>query len=152
MFDRQLNLLPLPTPDHRACRQLLNSSNRGMWQAMCDHIESVVVSEGAGSLPAKWHRRDGFIRELKETWEPIEDFMADYDVDFLLEVVKLHAQTPPALPVTRKAGRRSRAKSQRSGAAPDELAAARNLTCLGVRAHWLEDVPELPSDVEDRWW
>ena len=89
---------------------------------------------------------------MKERLGPIEDFMADYAVDFLVEIMQPHKQTPPAVPVTSKAGRRSRAKFQRSGAAPDELAAVGNLTCFWGLAHWMEEVSELPSDIEDRWW
>ena len=122
-----------------------------MWQEMCDHIETTVFSVGGGCIPPQWHRRDGFIRELKERWEPMEDFMADYAVDFLAEVVQPHTQEPPALLVTSTRGRRSRAKSHRTFDAQGEFAADRSPTCLEGLAHWMDDV-ELPSDVEDRWW
>ena len=147
-FDRQLNLLPLPIPDHRECRHLLNSSNRCQWQAMCDHIENWA---GPGSLPAKWHRREGFIRELKGIFDPMEDFMTDYALDFLFEVVKPHTQEPPALPVTStrgRKGRRSRAKHlltphSPGGRAPD-FAALEALADLDIGDGGL------PSDLDDR--
>ena len=83
-LDNQFNPVPLPTPDHRPCRQLLNDSNQQLWQAVCDHIGSTRTAAGGDPShpPRTWRTKALLLAEIKDTITSIPDFLEDYVCDY----------------------------------------------------------------------
>ena len=148
-YDESLCFIPVPEDElcHRAGRRAINISNRGIWDTICDHIESRIQG---GCMLAAWRVRPGFLQDLECEFGSLDPVLAEYAADFCIETAVAQNRRPDPGPKRQrtKTGKRSRAKkyhtpppSWERDLAPEPAEALENMSDGDVF---------FPSDLEDR--
>ena len=111
-YDESLRVIPVPEDEdsHRAERRAINISNRGIWDTICDHIESRIQG---GCMPVAWRVRPGFLQDLECEFGSFDPVLAEYAVDFCIETAVRQNCRPDPGPKRQRTqtGKRSRAKT-----------------------------------------